>query len=354
MSTDVMESWPSAELETLGSCPLCANSGRTLIQKDVIDRLFGSAPGKWQVYRCTTCRSSYVDPRPTPASIGRAYTNYFTHADIAGGNDGAARGGVGFRVKSLMNAYRNARWGMQLQPAHSWKWLSWCLTLPLHGLVIANMRHLPRRAPFAGATLLDVGCGSGDFLVMARAAGWHVKGIDFDPKAVEVARAKGIDADVGGLEQVQAIKSQFDYITCSHVIEHVHDPRQWLVAMRNLLKPGGVLWMQTPNIDSRGYQRFGVDWLNLDPPRHLMLFTPETLRGAMRECGLQASFHRLPFAIAIWIYADSLSFSRGRAQMGGGVRWQSLLNLRSVWDALMQSLSVRHGEFITVVATRED
>lgn len=352
MSVNMAEAWPSDELETLGRCPLCASTDREVLQKDVVDRLFASAPGKWQVHRCLSCRSSYVDPRPTPASIGRAYTNYFTHDDKSDGTEGAQPGGVGYRVKSFMNAYRNARWGMKLQPAHPWKWLSWCLTLPLHGMVISNMRHLPKRVPHAGATLLDVGCGSGDFLVMARAAGWQVRGIDFDPKAVEVARGKGIEAEVGGLEQVRAIKERFDYITCSHVIEHVHDPRQWLVAMRDLLKPGGTLWMQTPNIDSKGYQRFGVNWLNLDPPRHLVLFTPDNLGKVMHECGLRAAFRRLPFAIAIWIYADSLSFARGRAQMGGGVRWQSLLNVRSVWDAIVQSWSVRTGEFITVVATR--
>ncbi len=68
-------------------------------------------------------------------------------------------------------------------------------------------------------------------------------------------------------------------------MEHFHDPGAAVRRCLALLRPGGVLWIATPNIDSLGHERFGADWFGLDPPRHLVLFTPRALERLLREVG---------------------------------------------------------------------
>jgi hypothetical protein len=74
----------------------------------------------------------------------------------------------------------------------------------------------------------------------------------------------------------------------NHVIEHLHDPVGNLRICAQVLKPGGQLSITTPNLASRGHKVFGPDCLHLDTPRHLVLFTPDSLRKVLETLGFQA------------------------------------------------------------------
>ena len=74
-------------------------------------------------------------------------------------------------------------------------------------------------------------------------AGWQVRGLDFDPVAVAVARAKGLDVLEGTIDLLSDESACYDRITLSHVLEHAYDPWNILTACYRLLKPGGVLWL---------------------------------------------------------------------------------------------------------------
>jgi SAM-dependent methyltransferase len=80
----------------------------------------------------------------------------------------------------------------------------------------------------------------------------------------------------------------FDAVTLSHVIEHLHDPVESLAACLRLLKPGGQIWVATPNVEGLGHRRFGRDWFGLDPPRHLVIFTRRALDRALRSAGFES------------------------------------------------------------------
>jgi len=112
-----------------------------------------------------------------------------------------------------------------------------------------------------------------------------VVGIDLDPKAVEIARNLNLEIHVGGIEVLEIIDEQFDVITLSHVIEHVPNPIQVLSACFKALKPGGFLWIETPNIDAEGNRLFGKNWRGLEPPRHLVLFTLNSLQLTLTKVG---------------------------------------------------------------------
>ena len=141
-------------------------------------------------------------------------------------------------------------------------------------------------APSDGKTLLDIGCGGGEWLESVRSAGWTVYGVEPDPVARRMAEAKGIPV-WGSIGDVPRDAPRFDYITLSHVIEHVHDPIGLLRSCHALLKPGARIYIDTPNIDAIGHARFGRNWRGLEPPRHLVIFGRKSLYLALEKAGFQ-------------------------------------------------------------------
>ncbi|MHB8814265.1 MAG: class I SAM-dependent methyltransferase [Steroidobacteraceae bacterium] len=138
--------------------------------------------------------------------------------------------------------------------------------------------------------LLDVGCGYGAFLAAMKKRGWQVTGIDFDPAAVDAARKTyGLDVRAGTIESMGAVGPNYDVVTASHVIEHVPDPIAFLRKCRTLLRPGGLLVLKTPNADSFGSRRYGSAWRGLEPPRHLHIFTLDSLQVCARRAGFAVS-----------------------------------------------------------------
>jgi SAM-dependent methyltransferase len=273
----------TAELETLGACPLCGSPARTLLYSGMRDILFRVAPGLWNIHRCDACGCRYVDPRPTRASILLCYDQYFTHDAPAPDSLLAPR----TLARRLRNDYLASRFGYALPNREPFgRYLVRALP-PRRRRYERLVRDLP--APDRpGARLLDVGCGNGDFLVRMRELGWQVAGQDPDPGAARVVRELGIECSERPLS-ADSFSEPFDAITLHHVIEHVHDPIELLGACRSLLVPGGRLWLATPNAESFAAQRFGRDWLALDCPRHLVVFTQPSLDFALGRAGFESA-----------------------------------------------------------------
>jgi 2-polyprenyl-3-methyl-5-hydroxy-6-metoxy-1,4-benzoquinol methylase len=273
--------WPHDGLEDASSCPVCGESDREPAHVSLTDRIFFCAPGEWNMYRCASCRTGYLDPRPTRETIGLAYESYYTH-EVARKKSDDELGWLQRARRGAANSYRNLRYGTDDRPANA---LGGALLTLLPGqrtMIDTESRHLPKPRP--GARLLDIGCGDGRFLEFARRAGWSVVGVDFDQKAVDAARSLGLDIRLGGVEAIGA-EERFDGVTLSHVIEHVHDPIGLLRACYRLLRPGGWIWLQTPNVDSQGHRLYGANWRGLEPPRHLVLFTPASLGSSLTAAG---------------------------------------------------------------------
>jgi 2-polyprenyl-3-methyl-5-hydroxy-6-metoxy-1,4-benzoquinol methylase len=138
--------------------------------------------------------------------------------------------------------------------------------------------------------VLDVGCGSGDFLFRMHQQGWKVAGVDFDDKAIVNAKTKyGFDLLHNDLAGAHFPDNSFDAITMNHVIEHVPDPTALLSEILRVLKPGGRLVATTPNIQSLGHSLYQECWRGLEPPRHLQVFSVQ----ALRNCAQQAGFKKI-------------------------------------------------------------
>ncbi len=132
---------------------------------------------------------------------------------------------------------------------------------------------------------LDVGCGSGAALGVARALGWQVAGIEPDEAAAEKARRFAEEIYIGDALSAPFPPGRFDLVTAMHVVEHVPDPVRLVRRMADWLAPGGLLIIEVPNADGLGARLFGRAWSGLELPRHLSHFSPETLRRVVERAG---------------------------------------------------------------------
>ena len=130
------------------------------------------------------------------------------------------------------------------------------------------------------SSILDFGCGDGDFLQAAAVAGWNAVGVEMQPQH---AQSKGLTV----VQRVEDTIGPFDLITLWHSLEHVRSPRGVLEALTQRLTYGGTLIVAVPNADSLQARVFRSMWFHLDVPRHLFHFTPTSLGRLLENCGLE-------------------------------------------------------------------
>ncbi len=226
---------------------------------------------------CRSCSCTYLNPRPTLETVSRAYANYYTHHPPRLTTVAPAR--RGWLRKALKNGYLKRRFGYDLSPALSTGSYVLEVIPGIAPLASRYVRDLTR--PEVQAKLLDIGCGNGQFLFDMRSLGWDVQGQEVDPEAAALGASVGVPIFLGTLEEAGFAEGSFDVITLSHLIEHVHDPIGLLERCYSLLKPGGLVWVATPNLQADGHHTFGLYWRGLEPPRHLVMFTPGGLEQAL-------------------------------------------------------------------------
>jgi len=220
------------------------------------------APGVWQIIQCpnATCGLLWLDPVPVEDDLPLIYQDYFTHQPRSPAVRSPGRSVIHWLYRALLCATGVARQRADL------------LSFYLRGTQ-------PGR-------LLDVGCGDGGQLARLRDMGWEVEGQELDMAAAERARVQhGLRVHIGALQVVGLPEAIFDVVTMSHVIEHVHDPLALLKECHRILKPGGSLIAVTPNANGYGHHCFHSNWMPLEPPRHLHLFSPPTLRQLAHLAG---------------------------------------------------------------------
>jgi SAM-dependent methyltransferase len=218
---------PTVGLER-GVCPRCGVEPQRIVRRS--RSWLDGVPGVFEVRGCPQCGLWVTSPRPRREDISRVYPTTYHRS----------------RIHQVQN---------DLPP------------------------------PTRGA-LLDVGCGVGDGLVLARAAGWDCTGIEVSDEAAAIAAARGFKVIRGDATDDVYPNQQFDRVRCWHTLEHVHDPELLLRRMRDAVKPNGLISLVLPNRKGLTSAVFRHRWYHLDVPRHLHHFSPRDIEALAVANGL--------------------------------------------------------------------
>jgi len=193
--------------------------------------------------RCPACQVVWLSGPPKPAEMSRHYTDAYHKLISASGEDSSER------------------------------WRDRKATLDLYK---------------QSGSLLDLGCSSGAFLQSLPKDSWRLCGIEMSADCARTAEAKsGARVFVGNIIDAPFPTESFDVVTCFDVLEHLYEPRQVMTKVAGWLKPGGIFYVLVPNVDSAEARVFGSYWHGLEMPRHLLHFSPQSLKFLAKSAGLR-------------------------------------------------------------------
>lgn len=241
-------------------CDLCGSKDHELVFINH-DRMFPEIEGEYKLYRCKSCGLSFLN-QPCPAVLEKHYsTEYSVYSDSNGTSN----------IRKIFTLVETLYHQIQENDASGFSKIFKFLFLPLSAYfrtvkLIKNGKYL------------DVGCGIGYFPLVMKYMGMEPYGIepaDFDQ---ELSENFGLNISKGTLDELKYENNFFDVINLNHVLEHVPRPSETMEELHRILKPGGYLIIAVPLKDSLASRIFGKYWAQADTPRHLYLFTTETLK----------------------------------------------------------------------------
>jgi SAM-dependent methyltransferase len=251
-------------------CPLCGQAGAQEWLR-APDRFHGRQQS-YALARCPACSLAWLSQPPRPAEMHLHYTEAY-HKLISGAGDDPKR------------------WNERKADLAQYK---------------------------QSGTLLDLGCSSGSFLDSMRSRSWRLYGVEMSPDEARTAEERtGAQVFVGNVVDAPFAAGSFDVITCFDVLEHLYEPQRVMAKVAQWLKPGGVFYVQVPNIDSAEAHVFGTYWHGLELPRHLFHYSPASLKFLAESAGLQG----------VWLE------TRRNPAVG--------TSLRYVWDDAFRAVGVR-------------
>lgn len=135
--------------------------------------------------------------------------------------------------------------------------------------------------------LLDIGCGTGDFLEVALTDNWNITGIEPNRKAREIANSK-TNNSVFNIEQLENLETKsFDVITLWHVLEHLPNLEMHITLLKSLLKPDGTIVVAVPNFKSYDANYYKNFWAAYDVPRHLWHFSKKSISELFKKVNIK-------------------------------------------------------------------
>lgn len=227
-------------------CPVCGRESR----QPVTER------NRLRVVRCLACGQRYVWPVPSSDALAQIYDRHY----YDGGH-----GSLGFVDYDALAPARRRMFG----------------------------RHLDRiEATVTRGRVLDVGCATGDFLIVARERGWEPMGVDPSP-ARDQAMAAGLPIVGQTIQDAAVAPGSVDLITFWDVLEHVADPVSDLRHALALLSPRGVVAVTVPDAATAAARLSGRRWFGYKTAgEHLQFFTSRTLQATFAAAGFELMVHR--------------------------------------------------------------
>ena len=284
---DKVQTGTTPPTETVDNCPLC-NSSKNKFLLWNFDRL-NHLPGKFGIVQCEECLLVRLSPRPVKNHLDFYYPeeDYYIYKTPTTSINNISQRGISAKIRASI---RQVIFNDLGYPGKSLSTLQMILKPIFKKIFFSQATYgwgekFPRYKENGFA--LDVGSGNGTYLSFLKHYGWKVQGLDLSRKASEIAKNNlDIDVYVGELEDANFPANTFDYINMSHVLEHVTSPRNTLKKVKELLKPGGIVYIEVPNYESFSRKTSGEYWYAWETPRHLYTFSPDTLKRFIQESGL--------------------------------------------------------------------
>lgn len=216
----------------------------------------------FQISECNECHLRFTNPIPDEDEIGKYYQSqdYISHTNTSEG---------------LIN-----------------KIYQWVRNITLVG----KKNLIQKESKIKIGKILDIGCGTGEFLNGMHKAGWSVFGLEPDEGARQLAHSNyqlQIDSPA---KLFELSENSLDVITMWHVLEHVHRLDDYLNQISKILKPDGALFIAIPNYTSYDANHYKNDWAAYDVPRHLYHFSPQSMKALLDRFNFKLEkMKRMPF-----------------------------------------------------------
>ena len=173
----------------------------------------------------------------------------------------------------------------------------------------------------AKGRILDIGAGTGDFLLAAEKKGFEIYGVEPNSGARELASKKGLNLE----EETSSFPdNSFDVITLWHVLEHVPNLQEQIKELHRLLKNDGLLVIAVPNFKSYDAQKYRENWAAYDVPRHLYHFSPSAIKNIFSSGGFSLTSQKGLFFDSFYVSLLSEKYATGSsnipAALYGGVK----------------------------------
>jgi 2-polyprenyl-3-methyl-5-hydroxy-6-metoxy-1,4-benzoquinol methylase len=235
-------------MEQLNNCPVCQSQ---TFEEYLTVKDYTVSQEQFKIVTCKKCGFKFTNPRPDGEAIGEYYKaeSYISHTNTSKG--------------LISKIYQEVR------------------KFTLKG----KLNLINRLSPKNGK-LLDVGCGTGMFLNVARENGWKVNGIEPDAGARAIAEENNqikIKQEILGSFENET----FEVITLWHVLEHVHELNATIDWLKERLSKEGSLLIAVPNHESKDAEIYQEQWAAYDVPRHLYHFSQKSIKELFANYGFE-------------------------------------------------------------------
>ncbi len=276
-------------METLSNCPICNSPEKSpfLSCKDnTVSR------ETFTIVQCNSCDFKYTNPRPNENKLGDYYKSedYVSHSNTKKG--------------FVNSAYQLVR----------------KYTL-IKKLQLISHYHKTGK-------ILDIGCGTGEFLKLFKDAKWQTTGIEPDPDALKMA-VKNYGLDIKQEVEIKNLETaSFDVITMWHVLEHVPKLNERIEDLKRLIKPNGIIVIAVPNCTSLDAKIYKQHWAAYDLPRHLYHFSPKDIDTVFKNHDLKV-FIILPMIFdSFYVSMLSEKYKKGKLNI-----------IRALWNGFRSNIS---------------
>lgn len=275
-------------MEKISNCPIC-NSSQFLSFLSCKD--YTVSRETFQIVECNSCHFKFTNPRPEEQNLGAYYKSetYISHSNTSKG--------------FVNSAYQTVR----------------------KYTLLKKLQLISRY--YKTGKILDIGCGTGEFLNICKNAKWEVLGIEPDADA----RKKSIEKyglDVREELEIKSLKNEeFDVISMWHVLEHVPNLNDRIEDLKRLIKPNGMIIVAVPNLTSLDAKIYKEHWAAYDLPRHLYHFSPKDIEAVFKNHGLTV-FKILPMVFdSFYVSMLSEKYRTGKSNI-----------VQAIWNGFRSNL----------------